>query len=138
MKQRLFAKLYFRKKCFLKFDDSYSIENNTISAYVYLKNKIFINANLIKLGLAVPNNSLNHKYKEKFLSFGRRNKMPKEWSLNMATNRWGLNKQKSVGPTSKWIRECDPKTAKEWEKFYFNKLKNFWIIKKSHYPPKNT
>jgi len=54
------------KNVFLKFDDSYSIENNTISAYVYLKNKIFINANLIKLGLAVPNNSLNHKYKEKF------------------------------------------------------------------------
>lgn len=54
------------KNVFLKFNDSYSIENNTVSAYVYLKNKIFINANLIKLGLAAPNNSLDHKYKEKF------------------------------------------------------------------------
>jgi len=62
--------------------------------------------------------------------------MPKEWVLNMATNRWGLNKQKSVGPTSKWIRECDPKTAKEWEKFYFNKLKNFLDNKKIPLSPK--
>ncbi len=44
--------------------------------------------------------------------------MAKEWILNMATNRWGLNKKNSVGPVSQWIRECGPKTIKEWEEFY--------------------
>jgi len=38
--------------------------------------------------------------------------MAKEWILNMATNRWGLNKKDSVGPVSQWIRECGPKTIK--------------------------
>lgn len=48
--------------------------------------------------------------------------MAKEWILNMATNRWDLNKKNSVGPTSLWIRECDPKNIKEWEDFYYKKL----------------
>lgn len=48
--------------------------------------------------------------------------MPKEWILNIATNRWGLNKKNSVGPTSQWIRECSPKTVEEWREFYFAKL----------------
>jgi len=43
--------------------------------------------------------------------------MAKEWILNMATNRWGLNKKDSVGPVSQWIRECGPKTIKDWENF---------------------
>lgn len=48
--------------------------------------------------------------------------MSKEWILNIATNRWGLNKKNSVGPTSQWIRECSPKTVEEWREFYFAKL----------------
>ncbi len=48
--------------------------------------------------------------------------MAKEWMLNMATNRWGLNKKDSVGPVSLWIRECHPKTIKDWESFYYKKL----------------
>lgn len=51
--------------------------------------------------------------------------MAKEWILNIATNRWGFNKKKSVGPVSQWIRECAPKTIKEWEEFYFKKLGDF-------------
>ena len=51
--------------------------------------------------------------------------MAKEWILNMATNRWGLNKKNSVGPVSLWIRECSPKTTKEWEKYYYEKLSAF-------------
>ena len=51
--------------------------------------------------------------------------MAKEWLLNMATNRWGLNKKNSVGPVSQWIRECSPKTVKDWEQFYYNKLADF-------------
>lgn len=48
--------------------------------------------------------------------------MAKEWILNIATNRWGLNKTNNVGPVSLWIRECNPKTKEEWESFYYNKL----------------
>jgi len=48
--------------------------------------------------------------------------MAKEWILNIATNRWGLNKKDSVGPVSLWIRECDPKTINDWESFYYGKL----------------
>jgi len=48
--------------------------------------------------------------------------MAKEWILNIATNRWGLNKKDNVGPVSLWIRECDPKTITDWENFYYQKL----------------
>ena len=52
--------------------------------------------------------------------------MAKEWILNVATNKWGLNKKKSVGPASKWIRERDPKTLEEWKKYYYyDKLGEF-------------
>jgi len=48
--------------------------------------------------------------------------MPKEWILNMATNRWGLNKKNSVGPVSEWIRESSPKTIEDWKTAYLAKL----------------
>jgi len=51
--------------------------------------------------------------------------MAKEWILNIATNRWGLNKKESVGPVSEWIRECAPKTLEEWREFYLKKLEEF-------------
>ncbi len=51
--------------------------------------------------------------------------MAKEWILNIATNRWGLNKKNSVGPVSQWIRECSPKIIKEWEQSYYEKLEEF-------------
>ena len=51
----------------LKFFDSKIINENTVNAYVYLKNKIFVNAYLIKSGLAAPDFSVNHKYKDKFI-----------------------------------------------------------------------
>ena len=51
--------------------------------------------------------------------------MAKEWILNMATNRWGLNKKDSVGPVSLWIRECSPKRIEDWERFYYEKLSAF-------------
>jgi len=40
--------------------------NGLVSGYVYLKNKIFINAYLIKSGLASPDYKVNHRYAEKF------------------------------------------------------------------------
>ncbi|MEN3038351.1 MAG: MjaI family restriction endonuclease [Candidatus Kryptonium sp.] len=51
--------------------------------------------------------------------------MPKEWILNIAMNRWGLNKKDIVGPVSAWIRECSPRSKEDWEKFYINKLSEF-------------
>ena len=62
------------KKIFLKFHDSKIINENTVSAYVYLKNKIFVNAYLIKSGLAVPDFSVNHKYKDKFIQLWKERK----------------------------------------------------------------
>ncbi len=54
------------KKVFLKFYGE-GLEDSTMKVYVYLKNKIFVNAYLIKSGLAQPDFSENHKYKEKFI-----------------------------------------------------------------------
>ncbi|MCS7215984.1 MAG: MjaI family restriction endonuclease [Thermodesulfovibrio sp.] len=51
--------------------------------------------------------------------------MAKEWILNMATNRWGLNKKNNVGPVSSWIRGCAPKTVEDWRRYYYNKLSEF-------------
>jgi len=42
-----------------------------VEAYVYLKNKIFINAYLIKSGIAVADRKANHKHKNKFLELER-------------------------------------------------------------------
>ncbi|MEN3188967.1 MAG: site-specific DNA-methyltransferase, partial [Atribacterota bacterium] len=55
------------KNVFLSFHDNEVINENTVMAYVYLKNKIFVNAYLIKSGLAVPDFSVDHKYKGKFV-----------------------------------------------------------------------
>ncbi|MFN3967249.1 MAG: thermonuclease family protein, partial [Endomicrobiia bacterium] len=54
------------EKVFLKFYNNVLEDKNTLTAYVYLKNKIFVNAYLIKYGFASPDFSVNHKYKEKF------------------------------------------------------------------------
>lgn len=45
--------------------------------------------------------------------------MPKEWILNQATMRWGLNKKTQVGPVAELIRKCSPKIVEEWEEFYY-------------------
>lgn len=62
--------------------------------------------------------------------------MPKEWILNMATNRWGLNKKNIVGPVAQWIRECSPKTIEDWEQFYYEKLSEFLKSKGNPLTPK--
>ncbi len=48
--------------------------------------------------------------------------MAKEWILNMATNRWGLNKKRNVGPVARWIREAAPRSLEEWEAAYYPRL----------------
>lgn len=39
--------------------------------------------------------------------------MPKEWILNSAINRWGLQKKRMVGAVSDEIRKCSPKTLED-------------------------
>ena len=51
---------------------------------------------------------------------GHNLKFKREYLLNSAMNRWGLNKAHSVGPTSELIRKCGPKNLEDWEKFYFD------------------
>jgi len=55
------------KNIFLKLQNGKVVSENTIMAYVYLKNKIFVNTYLIKSGLASPDFSISHKFKNKFI-----------------------------------------------------------------------
>jgi len=48
--------------------------------------------------------------------------MPKEWILNSAINRWGLQKKKQVGAVSDEIRKCSPKALEDWEKYYYKNV----------------
>jgi len=50
--------------------------------------------------------------------------MAKEWILNSAMNRYQLNFKRNVGPTSESIRKCEPKTLKEWQEYYFSKVRS--------------
>lgn len=50
------------------------------------------------------------------------NKMPKEWILNSAINRWGLQKKRMVGAVSDEIRKCSPNTVEEWEIYYYQNV----------------
>jgi len=47
--------------------DDWVIDHDLITAYVYLKNKIFINAYLIKAGLGSPDLSVSHRLQNKFI-----------------------------------------------------------------------
>lgn len=57
------------QKVFLKFDSVKHDEQNNLFAYLYLQNKTFINAHLIKNGFALVDNDYEFKYKEKFNKF---------------------------------------------------------------------
>ncbi len=56
------------QKVFMKFDSLKHDENNNLLCYLYLSNKTFLNAHLIKDGLAQVDTKLDYKYKSKFLS----------------------------------------------------------------------
>jgi modification methylase len=54
------------KRVFLKYDNiKYDSENNLL-CYLYLENKTFINAHLIKSGLVQVDSDIDFKYKDKF------------------------------------------------------------------------
>ena len=55
------------KRVFLKYDNvKHDVENNLL-CYLYLENKTFINAHLVKSGLVRVDNEIDFKYKDKFL-----------------------------------------------------------------------
>ncbi len=56
------------QKVFLKFDSTKYDNEGNLLCYLYLKNKTFINAHLIKHKLTCVDSSLNFKYKDKFLA----------------------------------------------------------------------
>lgn len=54
------------QQIFLKFDEQKHDSSNNLLAYVYLKNKTFLNAHLIKNGLAIADSKTEYKNKLKF------------------------------------------------------------------------
>ncbi len=55
------------KRVFLKYDNIKHDSENNLLCYLYLENKTFINAHLIKNGLVQVDSSVDFKYKDKFL-----------------------------------------------------------------------
>ncbi len=55
------------QKVFMKFDTIKHDRDNNLLCYLYLQNKTFLNAHLIKRGLVDVDTSLDYKFKEKFL-----------------------------------------------------------------------
>ncbi|MBI5916478.1 MAG: thermonuclease family protein [Bacteroidetes bacterium] len=56
------------KRVFLKYDVTKHDSENNLMAYLYLENKTFLNAHLIKAGLVLVDNSFEYKYRTKFNS----------------------------------------------------------------------
>ncbi len=55
------------QKVFMKFDSQKYDDKNILLAYLYLQNKTFLNAHLLKEGLVLPDIDLEYKYKNKFI-----------------------------------------------------------------------
>jgi len=64
------------QQVFLKFDEQKNDSSNNLLAYMYLKNKTFLNAHLIKKGLANADTEMKYKNKAKF------KKLEEEYSKN--------------------------------------------------------
>jgi len=54
------------QKVFMRFDDLKYDKQNNLFCYLYLQNKTFVNAHLIKEGYALVDNEIDYRYKEKF------------------------------------------------------------------------
>ena len=66
---RLFLQTKLKNsKVFLKFDQNKYDEDNNLLAYVYLKNKTFLNAHLLKAGLVGVDVTMDFGLKNKFLN----------------------------------------------------------------------
>ncbi len=60
-------KYLLKKQVYLKFDKGYIASKEGVEAYIYLKNRIFVNKYLIKNGLATVDRQLDFDMKEKFI-----------------------------------------------------------------------
>jgi DNA modification methylase len=60
------------QRVFMQFDNQKYDEHNNLLCYLYLKNKTFINAHLLKEGLAEVDITVEFKYKNKFLNIGEK------------------------------------------------------------------
>jgi len=56
------------QRVFIRFDNSKYDSDNNLLCYLYLQNKTFINAHLIKAGLVDVDDKIDYKYKLKFLN----------------------------------------------------------------------
>ena len=56
------------KRVFLKYDNVKFDKENNLLCYMYLENKTFINAHLIKNGLVEVDSDIDFKYKNKFIN----------------------------------------------------------------------
>jgi len=54
------------RKVFMRYDDVKHDRDNNMMAYLYLENKTFINAHLLKEDLVWVDNSIDFRYKNKF------------------------------------------------------------------------
>ncbi len=61
------------QKVFMKFDTIKHDRDNNLLCYLYLQNKTFLNAHLIKRGLVDVDTSLDYKFMEKFLTTAGKN-----------------------------------------------------------------
>jgi len=59
------------KRVFLRHDEIKYDSDNCLMAYLYLENKTFVNAHLVKEKLVNVDNSISFKYKEKFLTINK-------------------------------------------------------------------
>ena len=53
----------------MRFDETKYDKQDNLLCYLYLENKTFINAHLIKKKLAIADTITNYKYKSKFISY---------------------------------------------------------------------
>ncbi len=64
-----------KKEIFLRFDNDSPVstkKDTVVEAYVYLKNRIFVNAHLIKSGIATADRTKEHKYRTKFIELEKK------------------------------------------------------------------
>jgi site-specific DNA-methyltransferase (adenine-specific) len=61
------------QKLFFKFDDTQTDENDNLLCYLYLQNKTFLNAHLIKADLVDVDTSREYRYKSKFENYLNKN-----------------------------------------------------------------
>jgi len=57
------------QKVFLKFDEKKHDDQNNLLCYLYLKNKTFLNAHLIKKGYAKTDNGFKYKHYDRFMKY---------------------------------------------------------------------